>query len=199
MGSSKDILSRKVGHTSDSLKTSPVGFCRHLAKLGIDSFDFEILERCEPEARFEREKVWMIFFQSVKNGFNVKKDPTVGLQYVTTEEISRKISEANRKRVITDETRAKMRLATGGKNHPLFGTKHSEETRRKMAIAKLGKKASLETRLKLSKIHKGRPRTKSQMEAIMLSNRTRKYSQATIEKMRQSARARFQKNQLPLL
>ena len=199
VGSSRDILSRKSGHRSDSQKKWPVGFCSHLAKLEIDSFDFEILERCAPEVRLEREKVWMVFFQSVKNGFNVKKDPTVGLKYVTTEEISRKLSEARKRRVTTEETRAKLRVAHGGKNHHMFGKQHSEETRRKIAVAHIGKKVSLESRLKMSKVQKGRPRTASQMEAILLSNRTRKYSQATIAKMRQSSRARFQKNQLPLL
>lgn len=199
VGSSKDILRRKIEHGRDSLKKWPLGFCRHLAKLGIDSFDFEILESCEPEVRLVREKFWIIFLESVYKGFNVKKNPTDGWNYVMSEESSRKLSAARRNRVTTEETRAKLRVAHGGKNHHFFGKKQSEETRKKISIAHIGKKMSPETRMKISLIGKGRVFTTEHKAKIGESNRRRKYSQATIEKMRRSALARYDKNRNQLI
>ncbi len=56
--------------------------------------------------------------------------------------LRRKWSEQNRQRK--------------GTAHPMFGRKHSEETKRKMREAKLGKKFSEETRRKISEVQRGK-------------------------------------------
>lgn len=58
--------------------------------------------------------------------------------------------------IFSKEHRKKLSKACKGKNHPLFGKHHSEETKLKMSKANKGKKVSKETRLKLSKIRQGK-------------------------------------------
>ena len=46
-------------------------------------------------------------------------------------------------------------VVLSGENHPLFGKKHSLETRKKQSESSIGKKHSLETRKKLSEVNSG--------------------------------------------
>lgn len=73
----------------------------------------------------------------------------------------------HKNKVISDETRLKLSIATKGENHPMYGKKHSAETRQKMSNAHTGKQAgekhpnygkalSAETRRKLSIATKGK-------------------------------------------
>jgi len=61
----------------------------------------------------------------------------------------------------TEETKKKIsrtRIKNGktkGKNHPMFGKHHTEETKKKMSLAKLGKKLTEETKRLLSLSHGG--------------------------------------------
>ncbi len=49
-------------------------------------------------------------------------------------------------------------IRMSGKNHPMFGKHHTSETIEKMCLIKLGKKQSLETRLRKSIVSKGKPK-----------------------------------------
>jgi len=87
-------------------------------------------------------------------------------------EWQRKLCEARRKRITTDETRAKLSASRQGEKHPMYGKKHTEESRKKMSEAhrnisdKTREKmriarnnrapASEETRRKMSEAHKGK-------------------------------------------
>lgn len=51
--------------------------------------------------------------------------------------------------MLSIETKHKMSIAKSGKNHPHFGKPRSEETKKKISIASLGKIISLENRKKL--------------------------------------------------
>lgn len=71
------------------------------------------------------------------------------------------IGSKHRGKIVTEETRAKMKIAKSGENHPFFGKNHSEETkmkmrkpkseetRLKMSLARIGKKLSPETMKKI--------------------------------------------------
>lgn len=82
-----------------------------------------------------------------------------------TEETKRRISEANKGRIITPEMRRKISETLTGRIEPdhvrqkksesRIGLKHSEETRRKISISNTGKVPSEETRKKLSEANKG--------------------------------------------
>ena len=77
-----------------------------------------------------------------------------------TEEHKRKLSEAGKGKHISEETKLKMSLVQSGekgywfgktgKEHPVYGKKHSLETCKKMSKARMGKLLSDETRHKMS-------------------------------------------------
>lgn len=168
VGSSKDIRGRKKSHLASSKKGGTSCFHNALRRFGPDAFDFEILEFCEEDVRFEREYLWIVFLNSASaNGFNTFKKPCeifthsvpeatrlrmsarmIGNKYgcgkvVTLEERAR-ISARNKGnknclgRVVTKEANEKRRLAMQGKKYAL-GCVRSVETLAKMSIAMKGK------------------------------------------------------------
>lgn len=203
VGSSKDMERRKREQILAARWDSARFFARHLHILGVDSFSYEVLEICPEETRLQREKFWIEYFDCVKTGFNVRPDPTAFKDcYQISDEGRQKLSHCGRTRVVTEETRARLRFAHGGKNHHMYGKRHSEITKFAISLAHIGKKMSPETKAKLSAAQKGRPRTPSQSEAIQLSNHTRILSQETIKKMSDARKAFWarlkQKQQQPL-
>jgi very-short-patch-repair endonuclease len=86
-----------------------------------------------------------------------------------------KIGEANRRRVITPETRAKMSAAKKGKPSSSKGKPKSPETRAKISASLTGRRQSDETRAKKSAAHLGMkhtPETRAKISASMRSNQT---------------------------
>jgi len=66
------------------------------------------------------------------------------------EEIRAKISATKKGIILKEETRTKMAAAKSGKNHPMFGKKHTIVTVAKISAARLGYKHTLETKMKMS-------------------------------------------------
>jgi len=57
-------------------------------------------------------------------------------------ETCKKISDSHKNKIghiPNEETRKKMSNSLSGKNHPMFGKKHSEDTKKKMSKAKRNK------------------------------------------------------------
>lgn len=113
-----------------------------------------------------------------------------------TEETKLKISKAHKGKIVSEETREKLRNRTcylKGKNHPFYGVhrygenaphygmKHSEESKELNRQAHLGKKASDETKKKLSDAGKERFKNKENHP-----NYGKKLSEATRNKMSES-------------
>lgn len=57
-----------------------------------------------------------------------------------------------------------------GKGNPFYGRKHSEETKKKISLKKIGSKLSAETKDKISKACKGRKPSKESIEKLSLLN-----------------------------
>jgi len=80
-----------------------------------------------------------------------------------------------------------------GPNNPMFGKKHSEETKNKMRLSHANKVISEETRKKLSEIGKGRKRP----EGIHLGNKNpmfgKKHSEETRKKISEAGKKRYQR------
>ena len=114
-------------------------------KYGEDSFEFNILLICDPKNNILYEQAYM---DKMKPEYNIS--PTAGspLGVKHTAETRKNMSVA--KRNITDETRRKMSIAQIGKTH-------SKETKRKLSVINsgennpgFGKHHSEETKRKLS-------------------------------------------------
>ena len=66
----------------------------------------------------------------------------------------------------TEEEREKISERMSGEKHPFHGGSHTEETKEKIRLSKLGQKHSLETRKKMSESHKGRVFSEESKERI---------------------------------
>lgn len=70
-----------------------------------------------------------------------------------SEEAKRKISIANKGKIVSEETKKKLSKNhpdMSGENNPMYGKHHSNDTRRKISEKAIGRVASIETRMKMS-------------------------------------------------
>ena len=59
-----------------------------------------------------------------------------------TEETKQKISKSETGKIVSEETKQKISISISGSNHPMFGKKHSNKTKKLMSIVRIGKKRS---------------------------------------------------------
>lgn len=96
------------------------------------------------------------------------------------EEIARKLSVAQRGRIMSSEHRARLSAAAKGKKKSEAhcaslsaarkGFRHSEETKLKMSLARQGRKVSEETKYKISKKNSGKKRTLAERARMSAAN-----------------------------
>ena len=70
IGQSKHISKRKLEHFRDDIKLK-TEFGKALVEFGSDNFYFEILENCSIEELNEKEKYWINYYNTYKNGYNM--------------------------------------------------------------------------------------------------------------------------------
>lgn len=68
---------RVIGQSDKYHSRQPIS--RAIHKYGIENFTFQILEQCEEKLLDEREKYWILFYDTFRNGYNA----TIGGQYYT--------------------------------------------------------------------------------------------------------------------
>jgi hypothetical protein len=88
--------------------------------------------------------------------------------------------------IVTEATRAKMSASQRGR-------KHSEDTKKKIGIGSRGKIMSQEAREKIGNVHRGKVETAETRARKSAAHKGKKHSPETIEKMRKSARERWEK------
>lgn len=165
IGSSIDIRRKCIQHRSELRRGihDNSSLQEAWSIYGEQAFVFSVLAECDPKDKLNLEQSFLPKERTVEalllNGF-YNQCPVAGSQAGTKrspEEVERMrerssnpsieqrraVSEANRRRVITDESRQKHRDAR-------IGSKHSPETREKMRISSSGRKHSEESRRKIS-------------------------------------------------
>lgn len=128
-----------------------------LKKYGVENFKREILATCSSQKQaniFERKAILKL-----KPEYNITEG---GYGSGWTEEAKKEYPEAYKKRLQA------MHLRMSGRKHPMFGKKHTSETKQKISKAlkgrnvwnkgKLGLKMNEETKQKISKALKGKPK-----------------------------------------
>lgn len=191
VGQSINIKNRLVQHKNSKNKTR---ISNAIAKYGFDSFSVEILELCNKDNLNDREVYWVTHHNCVHpNGFNLTSGG--GYNTIFSDETKAKIAEANRHRVISEETRNKMRNAQSNR---------TQEHRQKIGESNKGKKitdshkallleyavknASVNIK-KLAKLNTGSKRTPEVRAKMSQKQIGRKYSPETIAKMSASQKA----------
>lgn len=136
-----------------------------------ENFKFEIVEECEENKLTEREQYWIDYYGGINNtmNYNLREADMKGH---LSEETKRKMSCYWKGRVISEDTRRKMRenhANVSGKNNPMYGTlggmygkKHTEEWKQAASIRysgknnpMYGKPVNVERREKIRKANMG--------------------------------------------
>ena len=105
IGQSNDIIKRwkteyKWYHINSHLQSA-------FNKYGLENFDFEIVEECQPNLLNEREQFWITVYNSFDRNFGYNKTlggtGTLGRTFIMSEETKNKIRTANTGRKFTAE------------------------------------------------------------------------------------------------
>jgi group I intron endonuclease len=150
-------------------------------KYGEKNFTFNVLEECDIEHLIVNEQKWIVFYDSLNpiNGFNRKE---AGPRGCVSEETKRKMSEVNKGKQLSQETKRKIGLAQIG-NKNCSGMKLSEKTKRKISEAHTGMKKSEETRIKISNSLKGKALSEETKRKISEKHKGKKISKETKRKI----------------
>lgn len=153
VGQTRQKLSKRIyKHKYYSKKGSP-GLGAAIAKYGWENFTVEVVEIFPVEQLNEREKFYIVKFNSkAPNGYNLTDGGEGHAGCSPSEETRTKISASNKGRRVSAETRAKIATAHKGKSHK----PHSQETRDKISAGNKGRHVSAETRAKIAAANKAR-------------------------------------------
>lgn len=154
IGSSICCASRKANHKRGVFDTR---ISRAIKKYGWDNFSFEIVEICNKEVLREIEKNWILKYNSIdpKIGYNITSNTTNPNEGVSPSLNTRKkMSQSKLNKYV-------------GELNPMFGKKHSKESKEKISRTRilkqipgpmLGKKHSEKSKIKMSQSSKNRIR-----------------------------------------
>lgn len=140
----------------------------------------KLIEKCNKDERFEREKYWINFYGKLYNLLNFTEDGSVGYKKEHNMEIMLSKIKGSK---ITDEHKKAISEANKGRQM-------SEKTRQKIRLANIGRKASAETRLKLSISHLGQIRSKEATERARLKQIGQKRTDETKKNISDSLKGR---------
>ncbi len=105
----RDLEQRKKDHISKSKRNKPACyFHRAIKKYGIESFDWEILDRCNSKHELDDLEFYYIkYYGTYYNGYNSTMGGEGTIGRYCTEETKQKISKANKGRKRTDAFKRK--------------------------------------------------------------------------------------------
>lgn len=189
VGSSVDMHTRFRKHISDAFYRGRMNFHRAIREFGPNAFDFEVLERCEPKDLAAREAFYIVLLNSTEDGFNTIKNPAIsryGTEVSVATRIRLSIAQKNSPRTIAHCRQ--MALKNIGKPRP-----KSAEYRAKISDSLRGLSHSNATRKKMSLAKKGKKKTEAHRAAIGAANLGRRHSEETRRKMSESAKRRRQR------
>lgn len=103
-------------------------------KYGWSSFNFSIIEECKNEEMAEKERFYILKFNSFQSdlGLNLTSGGEVGK--VLSIESRKRIGDKHRGKIISDAQKVKLRAARVGRK-PALGLRHSEVTKIKIAAS----------------------------------------------------------------
>lgn len=202
------LESRKYGHERalhSNKKRCSICFVNALRKYGVDTFEWTVMDEDVPDDQLDAFEIDAIAVYNTvtPNGYNILVGGSSGRRGLKhTEETRLKISIAGTGRKASEETKKKLSEAwkfrevteaikDGWKKVSLSkkGKKQSEMHRQNNAIAQTGRKASEETRKKMSESAKKKPLVSDESKRKM-SEAGKNKSQETKRKMSISAKNR---------
>ena len=148
IGQSIDI-ERRFRHYKRMVCKEQIKIFNSMLKYGVDAHIFEVLELCDTEDLNNRERYYQDLYDSVANGLNLLYVKSEHFNGGHSEESKKKISDSLKGKTFTDEHKYKIGLSNSRRVL-------SSETIEKHRVNGLGKKASPETKKKMSESQKKR-------------------------------------------
>ena len=148
IGQSIDI-ERRFRHYKRMVCKEQIKIFNSMLKYGVDAHIFEVLELCDTEDLNNRERHYQDLYDSVANGLNLLYVKSEHFNGGHSEESKKKISDSLKGKTFTDEHKYKIGLSNSRRVL-------SSETIEKHRVTGLGKKASPETKKKMSESQKKR-------------------------------------------
>ena len=89
-------------------------------KHGLNNFNFEIVELCEPLLCLEREQYYLDFFKCYNRdiGYNINKKSNSRLGCILSQETKDKISNSHKGKIISNETKRKLSISRNNRKIP---------------------------------------------------------------------------------
>jgi group I intron endonuclease len=151
-----------------------------LKKYGFSNHTFEVVEECEESLLNMRERFWQDYYSVTgEGGLNLKLTQTDTKSGKLSDHSRKLISESQKRigncppsregAVLSDETKQKIRDANKGVSRNK-GYVHTQESKQKMSLARLGTKHLDETKQKIRDSKIGRPLTLEHRKALLNSH-----------------------------
>jgi group I intron endonuclease len=161
-----------------------------LLKYGYDDFEKVVLEECPKKLLNEREIYWIDYYDSVNNGYNIRKGGNGGGKYGEfSAEHKNRLSASHKGIRFTAEHRTNMSKANKGQVC-------TPEQRVKISASWVKRRLvdiSEETRRKMSEAHRSCNLTKETRNKLSLANTKRKHSKRTKTKISNACKEYFRK------
>lgn len=174
IGSSSNIYQRYLCHRGRLLNNKHHN--KHLQhsinKYGIDNFEFQIIAEC-PKEKIYLEKLENFFLNTIKNKYNTANVAANGTGKILTDLHKSNIRKGNIGRIVTKETREKIRIKRLGKSPVNKGVPMTEEQKIKISNSNKGKKLNKDTINKLRILNTGK--TLSDSAKLKCSKASKKY------------------------
>ena len=171
----KTLKQRIKGHISSKILTH---FRKSILKNGIDNFKWEVLcELDNIDDLNEMEMFCIEIFDSKNNGYNMTDGGDGGIGYKHTEEAIQLMKcrdvkgtpHTTEHKIYISEI-MKDKNKNFGVDNNFYGKQHTNESKDKMSISKLGKKLSQEHKINISKSIVGRVHSEETKQKIRNSN-----------------------------
>lgn len=150
-----NLNKRKSNHIAASkFGKDSMYFHSALRKYDPENFEWEVLDSARNIDELNKLEIFLIkLFKTFGEGYNLTEG---GKNYTASTETKKRMSKAQKGRIVSEETRHKisetltgvrfseervrnMIGARGGEKHPLFGKHRSSETKEKISVGKKGK------------------------------------------------------------
>ena len=184
-----------------------------IKKYGIDNFKKEILEECNESIVDNREIYWIDYYNARDRsiGYNIAKGGSGG-DTISSHPRKKEIGESHSKKLkgkdsqrtnkgpLSNDTKKKISTALTGTNNPMYGKKHSVETKQKISAIQKNRDPSTrivsnETKQKISVSNKGKTLSAETKQKISMANSGinngfygKTHSEENLRKFRESGR-----------
>ena len=152
VGQSVDLHRRMMEHRCPCGSKGERLICKALKKYGFNNFSFSVIEECQKEELDSKEVFWIKKLNAAYNMTDGGKGAKGYRPSFEERAYIAKCARAQWDRKTDAEKKEKLAQLTG----PKIGHIVSEETRKKLREANLGKKHSSESKKKISDAHKGK-------------------------------------------